>query len=218
MNNTFPYEQLIASKLEQLPAMPELADGIWQRINTALDEELPSDDDDFNHPDHDPDDDGGGTVPGNFIPWMLLVTAAVVALFWMFNKKADKSAEQVKAPITIDSSAGTVSAVERVADDSSEMAPSPQLIQVVSDSTARMPIVAVPAIADSVMEQSSLPPPLPDSLVQIANDSTAPVQTVPDSVPVVADTSKGRKRPSGIKGVNSNDYRIVPQKDKKDSL
>lgn len=227
MNATFPYEQLIASKLEQLPPLPEMADGIWLRITTALDRDLPTDDDDFGN---DPGDGGepvtdpAGTAPvSGWRGWSLLIVLAGIAIFLLYRLNSNKinpddnillPLETTGLPSTNpDSVLSTKSRQENVESESRVRSGEGPIV---SDSASFiLPNQVVSPSQDSARSQQ---PVLPFNEITGQPDS-ARLDTVSTTTAseIKKDSSGGRKRPSGIKGINSDDYRIVPQKGQRDS-
>ncbi|MCG7752480.1 hypothetical protein [Flavihumibacter cheonanensis] len=217
MNASFPYEELIARKLGELPPLPEMADSIWQRISTELDRELPTDDNDFGG---DPGPQGGSPVAGwKGWSWLLLLAVIAAVLIYLI-KKPELPVEQI-VPVT------------NQPVDSTELLPTAPGLSPPGPSS---PESSSPVITDSNKSTSPDPgavqSPLPDSAAVLQPppvlDAAAPEvkATKPEIIaePTIKqpdnlrpDSAGGRKRPSGIKGIRPDDYRIVPPKEKKDS-
>lgn len=216
MNASFPYEELIARKLGELPPLPEMADSIWQRISTELDRDLPTDDNDFGG---DPGPQGGRPVAGwKSWSWLLLL-AGIAALLIYLLKKSDLPVDQ------------TVPVINQPVDSTDLLPTAPGL----SPPESSSPESSSPVVNDSVKhtspDTSAEPGPLPDSagfLQPQVVDAAAPEVKATTPQPFAEPTTKqpenlqpdsagGRKRPSGIKGIRPDDYRIVPPKEKKDS-
>lgn len=217
MNASFPYEELIARKLGELPPLPEMADSIWQRISTELDRDLPTDDNDFGG--GDPGPQGGNPVAGwKGWSWLILL-AGIAALFIYQLKKTDLPVEQ------------NVPAINQPI-DSTELLPSPPGLSPPGPSSSKpsSPVI-INSDKDTRPDPGAEPSPLPDSTAVLQApvlDATAPELKLttpqPNAEPIIKqpdnlqpDSAGGRKRPSGIKGIRSDDYRIVPPKGKKDS-
>jgi hypothetical protein len=216
MNASFPYEELIARKLGELPPLPEMADSIWQRISTQLDRELPTDDNDFGG---DPGPQGGSPVAGwKGWSWLLLLAGIAAVLIYLI-KKTELPVEQI-VPVT------------NQPVDSAEFLPTTPGLSPPEPSSSRP---SSPIIINSEKETSpdpgAEPSPLPDSTAVLQPpvlDAAAPEVKASTPQPIAEPTIKqpdnlrpdsagGRKRPSGIKGIRPDDYRIVPPKEKKDS-
>jgi hypothetical protein len=205
MNASFPYEELIARKLGELPPLPEMADGIWQRISTELDRDMPTNDDDFS---------GGDPGPGaGWKGWSwLLLLAGIAVVFIYFLQKKNEPIENRLIPepvIPIDSA----ERLQQVPDSAVTIFPTENSgIPVLQKSTN--PQVVAPDSATPVQ------PVLVDSISTGTNKEIAGPTIESPAQPILLprpDSSTGRKRPSGIKGIGPEDYRIVPPKGKKDS-
>lgn len=208
MNASFPYEELIARKLGELPPLPEMADGIWQRISTELDRDMPTDDNDFSGGDPEP---GAGWKGWS---WLLLL-AGIAVVFIYFLQKKNEPIENRLIPepvISIDSaeqlqqvpdSTVTISPTENSGIPDSQKSTNPENPQgVPPEYKAPVQPVQVDSISTETNKEVAGP----------VKESPAPPIQIPRP-----DSSTGRKRPSGIKGIGPDDYRIVPPKGKKDS-
>ncbi|KYP14870.1 hypothetical protein [Flavihumibacter sp. CACIAM 22H1] len=229
MNATFPYEQLIASKLEELPPLPEMADMIWLRISTELDTDQPSDDDDFGG---GGPDEGGEPVTGPAVGgpmagisgWSLLVLLGGIALFLLYRLSLNtgtptQEIQELPSAINPDTSAvnePTLSADKALQTKKDGLRSAEGTATAVQDTVAQPASqLFVPGFFDSSsLLQSSIPLTTATGRPDSTRLDTVSSTTRPE---LQKDSTGGRKRPSGIKGINSDDYRILPQKDQKDS-
>lgn len=210
MNASFPYEQLIAQKLEELAPLPDMADSIWQRITAELDRDMPSDDDDFGG-------DGGPADSGPVSGWKgwtwLLLLGGIAALLIYQLKKEDKyySPLQISTPAEIQQPDSSQSPGASPPPENNILPNSPpvrneQVLPVDSGIHASEPFVLIPdSVQPASVEAGS-------QVMESSQNEPAERQEI-----VRPDSSGARKRPSGIKGIRSNDYRIVPPKGQKDS-
>jgi hypothetical protein len=227
MNATFPYEQLIASKLEQLPPLPEMADGIWLRITTELDRDLPTDDDDFGNDPGDggePVSDPAGTGPvSGWRGWSLLLILAGIAIFLLYRFSSNKIIPDDNILLPLETPGLPSKIAEPVLSNENQQVnavPAPGVGAgggpVLADSASVLfpNQVVLPAEDSARLQPNSLPfneitgPPDSARLDTVSTTTASEIKK---------DSSGGRKRPSGIKGINSDDYRIVPQKGQRDS-
>ncbi|MBU7576946.1 MAG: hypothetical protein KAF40_02700 [Flavihumibacter sp.] len=216
MNASFPYEELIARKLGELPPLPEMADSIWQRISTELDRELPTDDNDFGG---DPGPQGGSPVAGwKGWSWLLLLAGIAAVLIYLI-KKPELPVEQI-VPATnqpVDSTEFLPTTPGLSPPEPSSPGPSSPVINDSNKDASPDPDTETGLLPDSA---AVLQPPVVDAAAPEVKASTPqpiaePTIKQPDNLR--PDSAGGRKRPSGIKGIRPDDYRIVPPKEKKDS-
>jgi hypothetical protein len=193
MDQRLQYEELIAGKLQQLP-VPDMQDQIWARIKLQLDLDMP-------------EDDGPGSTPPapsgpGIMGWGLaVILIAFISIFIISkNKSADtttqnnsRPSEQILSPVEPSGSPpGTIS----TASDLPVQTNTPeQVLQNDSkDSFVQDNVtVSAPVLLDSVGTKASQDI---TQLIQPADTTSVPI-----------------KRPRGVQGISSNDYRIVPKKD-----
>jgi hypothetical protein len=269
MSASFPYEQLIARKLEELPLLPEMADAIWARITAELDAD-PGDDfggDEF--------DGGGGGEPGGSGPgsvsgpdggvkagpspngkgaaplsgvsgWYYLLLLGGIALFLIFIvNKPGLEAPEIDHPDMFKLPAREDLILPARAGDDAERNPANTGKTTLGSDEPAAPKRSEGRTGASENASSGgrdlVPQDVPNNREVILPEKeilpeTGNLQVVPpeneltgrsdntrlDSVSTTPPSNNrqagGRKRPTGIKGVNSTDYRIVPQIEKKDSL
>lgn len=214
MNDRLTYEELIAAKLEQLPAMPAMADAIWARISGELDREMPAD---------EGGDTGNGPSGGGFgfNTWLwpgagLLLLALAGLIFYsqqdyapaalMPARKTETPLRQAPPAISLPGDGSpqdyrknrSNSVPGRSSGDTTQVAPQeagwlpPPLLRIDSGMANTVPDMP----PDSGNHQ---PSPAAGSGVQIEKS------TIQQDTPVV-------KRPKGVPGISNSDYRIVPGK------
>lgn len=214
MQERLAYEELIAAKLAQVPALPALADGIWQRISEELDRDLPT-------------DDGGGTgggVPptGGSLLWpgaAVLLLAAAGLLYW-YQQPATPSQSTVPATNNIaapDSQPTNTENAEWPPGRSASAVPGQQ------PGPGNVGSPGAPPPADTLLP--------PDGREQPAGAADLPLSQPPGGQPLLPDNKPAgttadktvqpapaatdtaqRRRIKGVPGINNSDYRIVPAK------
>jgi hypothetical protein len=195
VNTPSPYDQLLAAKLNQVP-VPDMADSIWTTINVQLDAPV----------------DVPGKKPFQQFKgkgWYgLLGTVTVVALLWWGYKHMHhtppNTPSQKILPATKDSSvaADSNTIVNPVKEKNNIVKP----VTVKKDSLQRQRTPNKSAVVDSALKQYVLPQPIDSSLFHI---NSTPLPHVVDSV----SSRPTGKRPKGIKGISSDDYKITATKD-----
>lgn len=222
MSQALPYEQLIAEKLEQLPPLPEMADAIWARIEKQLDDELPTDD---TSPDSGPSGpitgSGGMSSLGRL---GLLAIGAIILIYWLNYRKADlfsplgSPQEQLEKP---------ASPPNKVESPGNKGAAGAEVPAGTPGASVHSNVPIVPGVSDS-LSTNAPPPQVPgDSLQVVSPEPLQPgnveginnigsqqveVKETPINAGKLPDSSKLRKKPTGIKGIGPEDYKIVPQK------
>ena len=210
MNTTTPYEKLIAGKLDQVP-VPDMADSVWANIAMQLDAGGDGPDQGEDGPDGgDGPDQGGaphrwGGLPGKGWFGIFGVVVVVATLWWYYDHKVVPIAH---APVP---------------------AAAPAFAPVVTPG----PVVEPAAVTDSgtsingVKRKSALPAPAevkkdtvllnkaPENIIH--PDSASQQALARDWVPVpffdsLSVKPRGRK-PRGVKGITSDDYKISAEKD-----
>ena len=189
MDRTGRYEQLIGEKLEQIP-LPDLVESIWARIETELDSDAPDDT-------HGPD---AGPRGGIFGKGLFVLIGALIMTFFFFPKNSNQNIESnIVLPAT-----ETITPENKPPDLPPANQPGAnrtvQPKQQVVDSAAS-PITVLP------QQVNLTPPKLDDSL-----KANVPSLVVSPPPPVIKD-SAGKKKSRGVKGLNDDDYRIVPKND-----
>lgn len=201
MNERPAYEVLMAEKLNQLP-LPDLADAIWARIETALDTDMPTDDG-GNTP-APPAPSGGSNLLGH-----LGVFLAVVALITFFIINKNNKEATLQAPVALPQTEAITPdplPPDRPATGSNN--------NKVPQAFPQGPGTAPPLV---VRADSALPPPVAFTGTDSTATTALPLATPPPVVtqPAAGDTVP-RRRPRGVTGITDANYRIVP--DRKDSI
>ncbi|HEY8969634.1 MAG TPA: hypothetical protein VIM64_11085 [Puia sp.] len=200
MNTPTPYEQLIAAKLDQIP-VPDMADSVWSSIGMQLDAGADAADQEDGAPDQGdgaPDRRSGSGFKG----WHGFLGAVVIVatVWWYYSHTAMNTMRQVappviKAPAPV---ADTMNSIKK-----KNVPAAPAIVK--KDTAVLHPPPATIASPDTVTRQI-LPPVRVDS-PSLHND------WVPfpffDSLSV---KPPGRK-PRGVKGITSDDYKISAGKD-----
>ena len=221
MNPNTPYDQIIAAKLEQLPPLPAMADEIWLRIAVRLDEEMPTDDEDFGQggPEDGPlNDSPVAPADNSWKGWSILLLMGAISLLLLFRTgKIITPRQPVEEAPKNYRILPPESAPPPPLDNRKELPRGP--------ATARpKPEVPAPLTVkpDSLFKNNENLPLPADSLVarpavdsQEVSGLNQAIREVP--VKINPDSTAGRKRPVGVKGLDSGDYRIVPRQNPRDS-
>lgn len=208
MNNLTTYEQLIADKLQQLP-VPDMADAIWARIEQRLNVEMPLEDGGNNT--------GSSSLPGFQFPGkgiVFLFLAALVSVLFYLNRPT-KQIQNNHTPSNTNTIRIPVQDIYKTLEEKPRVQPAESMYTDKAD----LPIAY--SKEDSFDTQT---PPESTESISIINDKAslpkpAPVITIgPPIMPknLTPKQDSGTKKGRGVKGIGTDDYRIVPVK--KDSL
>ncbi|MFW2478106.1 MAG: hypothetical protein ACN4EP_14390 [Sediminibacterium sp.] len=209
MNNLTTYEQLIADKLQQLP-VPDMADAIWARIEQRLNVEMPLEDGGNNT--------GSSSLPGFQFPGkgiVFLFLAALVSVLFYLNYRPTKQGQKNHTPSNTNTISIPVQDIYKTPEEKSAVQPAESMYTDKAD----LPIQYSRGDSfDTQIPASSTEP------ISIINEKatlpkSAPVITIgqsiiPKNLTPIQDS--GAKKGRGVKGIGTDDYRIVPVK--KDSL
>lgn len=243
MNQITPYEQLIAAKLEQLPPLPVMADEIWLRISVRLDEDMPTDDDDFGGDGPESGPDGGSAVSPDtgWKGWSIILLLGAVSLLIIYRagffsgRKASvgepetnyRILEPAPVPEPGESPPGgrqsNTLLPPVVQGEGQTINPADSLNKPAQSFTAAQDSAGGDGSNDllrvAIPVDSSASATLDLSVPNAAEPkgTVVPDQKGPVPSKIKPDSTTGRKRPSGIKGIGPDDYRIVPQQKQKDS-
>ncbi len=198
MDQRLPYEQLIGAKLQGL-SVPDMEDMIWARIKAQLDIDMPIDDTNGDGGDDDP----SAPLTRGPLRWGLsVVLIALIAAFLIFNNK----------PTSIDNNP-SLPAITQPANQPSNQPTGPPPGDEITI-TPRIPPVTATPVGQSV-DTASLQP---DTNLPVTTAIDPSLSNVPDSIftlaqppPVKPDTVPAPKKGKGVRGLNQDDYRIVPK-------
>ncbi len=202
MSNNPVYEQLIAQKLEQA-AVPDMADAIWARIATQLDEDS-TDDDNGN------DTPSAPKTPGSLLLQTMswIVVLALTIMLFNLNRKTIKNGPVQQPVIQPEQPSPLISPP-----GNNDHPPATIIQQQHQPGTA-----SVPVIIDSVSTHSpgrvAIPVSIdkPDSIQNGMQGVRFPLITSKPGI----DSLQG-KRPKGVRGISDSDYRIVADTTRKNS-
>lgn len=208
MNNLTTYEQLIADKLQQLP-VPDMADAIWARIEQRLNVEMPLEDGGNNT--------GSSSLPGFQFPGkgiVFLFLAALVSVLFYLNRPT-KQIQNNHTPSNTNTIRIPVQDIYKTLKEKPRVQPAESMYTDKAD----LPIAY--SKEDSFDTQT---PPESTESISIINDKASlpkpsPVITIgPPIIPknLTPKQDSVTKKGRGVKGIGTDDYRIVPVK--KDSL
>lgn len=203
MNNTTPYEKLIAAKLEEMP-VPDMADSIWASIDMQLDAVVDT-------PEENPVQPSKPVQPFkiNTKGWFIIagVVMLIGAIWWYIHSQssADKTVPPTPVPEkTIPVPAAPVNSSSRYQPPGKgTLLPLPPAMK-----------------KDSISIPDRLPQQQPVDSIHVQ-----PVPVIPVDSPAIKDNRPQErifdsiyvlpthKKPRGVKGITPNDYRISVQKD-----
>ena len=217
MNSTTPYEQLVASKLDQVP-VPDMADSIWASIEMQLD--VPAD------APGEGSGDGSADAPMGKKPFsagkgialfgLAAVVAVIALLWWYYGHKGHAPVNVPAAPRALPAPATQAPppvAPPRVAPSTVEPpAPVKKSIPVIPGAIKKDTVLfhAPPKDSvrvDSVVKQIPSPVKIDSSFLQ---KNRVPA---PDDDPGYIPLAPRPKKPKGVKGITSDDYKISAGKD-----
>jgi hypothetical protein len=199
MNERATYELIIAGKLEQLQA-PEMIDAIWAKIELQLDLDMPT------------GDGGGGNTPASPVrpgKWLntgfIIAAVAILLTFYFYN--SNKTNSNPSSAPSITNPQQTPPTEEEVNNHSP--GDSTPVNPVRSNNSTTVPLRNT--TADTV---TGVPSVINNPEIR---DTPALVLPTEKNNPLVSPPANNRvdtvKKQRGVKGINENDYRIVPKKD-----
>jgi len=207
VNTPTPYEQLIAEKLDQVP-VPDMADSVWSSIGMQLDAGAAADQGDSAPDQGNEAPDQGDGAPGRksgsgFKGWHGFLGAVVIVatVWWYYNHTAVNTMRQVAPPATKTPApvADTMNSIKK-----KDVPAAPAIVK--KDTAVLQPPPATIASPDTATRQI-LPPVRVDSASLYKDWVPVPFF---DSLSV---KPPGRK-PRGVKGITSDDYKISAGKDR----
>jgi len=207
VNPTTPYEQLIASKLDQVP-VPDMADSIWASIEMQLD--VPAD------APGEGSGDGSADAPMGKKPFsagkgialfgLAAVVAVIALLWWYYGHKGH-------APVNVPAAPRALPAPATQAPPPVEpprVGPPPAKkkdIPVKKDTVLFHAPPKDSVRVDSAVKQIPSPVKIDSSFLQKNRVSA------PDDDPGYIPLAPRPKKPKGVKGITSDDYKISAGKD-----
>jgi len=192
MNTSPTYEQIIAQKLEQLP-VPNMADAIWARIATELDNDMPTTDGDDNPP--PPSSPINTTVLKKIAPWVTALAVLIMAAIINHQREQEKASiipSKQNQPLRTN--------IPEVSKEQNEPT------QIVKPTITKA--VAKPDKIDSAT--SVLTKPLPVDINKVDSQHlvlpSVALPTVGTKTPLIDTVPKKKK---GVTGIGDKDYKIV---------
>jgi len=177
----------MAGKLDQVP-VPDMADSVWASIGVQLDAEGDA-------PDQGSDVPGqGGGVPGKGWYGFFGVVVVIATLWWYYDQKV---APVVKSPVPAAAPAPVVDTINNIKKNDIPATP----VGVKKDTVVLHKALENIIRPDSAGSQQTLPPVEVDSSSLYKNWVPVPFF---DSLSI---KPRGRK-PRGVKGITSDDYKI----------
>ncbi len=195
MNNTTQYEQLIAEKLDQMP-VPDLADSIWAGIEAQLDAVVET----------PPNQTSSFKWKGK--AWFGFAGMAIVAAgIWWYSQTPETTKPVTTPTPTPTNIPATIPAPASPTPDSNTIITLPHT-PIRQKDTMELPTAPfTPPLTDSVPARY-LPLMTPDSVHIPAVIPAKPHQQT-DTVVI----PPAPKKPKGVKGITSDDYKIAVDKD-----
>jgi len=215
VHSTTQYEQLIAEKLDQVP-VPDMADSIWAGIAAQLDAvvDSPPDTSPDTSPDTTPPDaplDTPADTPSTFNwkgkVWYGFAGMAIIAsIIWWYSQPTKQAAPV--SPISTPTE-HTLPVIEQPAPDSHKVILKPlQDLPVHKKDTEELPSETIINPVTDTVPARYLPLMTMDSA---ALPVTHPAKPHPQQDTMVLPPPP--KKPKGVRGITSDDYRIAVDKD-----
>lgn len=208
MNQLTTYEQLIADKLQQLP-VPDMTDAIWASIEQRLDVEMPEDP-------SGPSSGGKHSLPGFQFPGRIMLycfLAALISVVFYLNRPVRAASEDLSL-----SSPDSIAPSTMVVDEQKEPTPPERQPEPIFKERADLPVDMF--TENKVAEKEWLASEKPITEITAkdipAKQESSPIGETILPLKVITSQDSIPKKSRGVKGISSNDYRIVPVK--KDSL
>jgi len=205
VNTTTPYEQLIAAKLDQVP-VPDMADSIWSGIEAQLDAVVDA-----------PQKKSSPKYKGKGWNGFFAVTATVVlvsVLWWYYSYKNHSPGNAAPAPKILPAPKeslpvkDSIKSIDNLKKKNTQVAPAHTEVAPVTQEKDTLPLIEIPVNnieLDSLFKEH-LPPVKVDS-------SSIPKNNIIIPSPGSVNNKTTGKKPKGVKGITSNDYRLSVKKD-----
>jgi hypothetical protein len=200
LNRLLPYEQSIATKLDELP-LPDMADAIWADISAQLDGDL-SQDGNNPAPNHPPQ---GGTSWGTGIKLAIGTAGIALLAYWLTQTNKSSTTPMPSIPVPTEQKVPLGDTAQRL-----------QPVQPVNPNITDMPTIkSLPPNTPATSDNTALLPIAADSLRLQASDAPT---VKPDSVVAPVNTPNlvlpppGKKK-RGTRGIQDSDYKFVQGKD-----
>lgn len=190
VNRKTTYEITITNKLEQLP-LPDLADEIWQRIETRLDIELPG------------DDGQGGSAPkgGGSFPfgWGAMIFLTVLVTYFFIRKSNDTNNPIPPPPVSPITG--------------SPKKPDPPLREPVNTNFPSSPQIQVKDKAQDVVFTTDSINNVPGQTAIVTSPESLSVQPPVILPQQSAPKEQVTKKAKGVTNISDSDYKVIPKKD-----
>jgi hypothetical protein len=206
VNNTTPYEVLIAQKAEQL-AVPDMADGIWANIEQQLDGDISPDE--GNDPSGDATPPKGSARLGKGFYLAATITVAVTSFFILTHKEkpTQQSVPEQKIIQPVQTNTSTQ-------DSNQQTTPAPvdKTIQPVLPKAVQQDSIHTINIPDlALLNTDSLTGIIPPSV--IPDTMAAKKDDPPPAIDSTTTNPPPAKKTKGVKGITDDDYKIIGVKD-----